>query len=532
MNTQHQYGQQRNYFYDKIKKNLDLGNDEYQKIFGKYINTEDENVVSFFEQNFELRDFVAFGDYAFISDTYVNLVSQKILGLVNRKDEQTQNHLTTVKNNLTDCKIKTTDFESFLFAIHKIAKQAVGKDKAEIAEKLIVKLRAVCDEMKNKISTKAIISTELRRLLKDLFFDSGLIIDIEYVESLHEIKNKIVDNELMYHDLIIINSFIMDNGIFAEKGDVEKISVLIGNEDFKAVLDMAYDAFESQKYAVIYYDAILTMFEKLSIVVKAKHIYLDTVLRDDDETFKISVKLNEAVENVDNADATKINHKTYSLNANDSVHAYIRKTMNNVGIDGLIDDADYPIIFMRAVDAIAGSSHQEEMLQTILQAIQIPFENKDRLLWPVGQAQAIEAELNSRISDLNIDFEEKIKQYISDIPEKQKDIVVSSIDDLIKETLILNNDSEVKIRGMLIEQIHENKIHTYKQLNQFIEVIEKCKVKTQNAEDYIKFINYIKSNKSITDKIKLSMECKEIQETQNYYLVFTKYIRHISPKNN
>ena len=532
-----------------VVESLINNNKKYVELFAKINASADFSVANDIMNKNKKLTFEAFGNYSAVIGNYSDLIIKKMMGVANKDAKDLALKIIDALNSeLKQAQIHSDDFTAYVFAAHAITNSLNFAELDKTRDNVIVDFfQAQKELMLNEIKEPLKLSPQLNILFNDLFTKSGLTVSVEFAESLNLIKNKVEKRELIMHDVIVINNFLYKTATFNKSGDVELISSILKSEEYQQVLSLAMEKFDKQKYALLYIESILSNIGKIAQVDTPVNITIDNILNCNDSTFDLLRKRNEVedVEKVDVvADEEVVDEKpkshrnsTYPINGNDSIHTYIFKTFWNAGL-GLINESaekdgsevgviNYETAFLESAVGVFGSEYQQEISNILANGIQSPFTVKDKVVWTMDKINLTLSKITTKINDLNVEFEKNIKIYLSNLPEAEGKVIIGKINDLISKALILTANEEITVRGLLIEQLNENKIFTHKQLNQFIEVMEKCEINTSHVDKYVDFVNFIESNKTINDNLQLSITCNELQNKQQFFVLISKYLKHI-----
>lgn len=501
--------------------------------YKEYIATFD--VEAFMESKQDKAEMLkAFGSLSFMYGEFNELLRNKAMGLLPTKNEIETIHKKQLKQRLEACGLK--DFvlvDSFIKKVSEISLN-IKSDEDKLT-KFFDKLQEARESIKAELAAQPENIDEIYVLLSEIFIDNAKLFSIgmDYVESLNETKTKIIDKTLTYHDFMLINSFMFENLNFDDFGKVQVLIDKLYKEElgFGVILDEAATRYENQKAALLYYDGFVNLLETVAVFDKPQQVIVKNIGDDKCDGYNIKqtklAKIQDETE--EENDKPSLNFEQFQVTSKDNIHIYMYKTLFNVGLQSLTDMPDHisdDFISGRisaGVKTIFDSEHRGEIENGLTHAFKTKPNATERHKW--GHLNLLAKEIKQNVKDLNSEFEKNVKLYMSEIPKNIKDILVKDINGIIN-ILIVDSSVGAEVKGMLLEQLNDNKIHTFKQLNQFMEVLERCKVNCANVNVVVDFNTYLKDEKNeIIDKLGLSIELNKLQDKLNYYLTFTKYLK-------
>lgn len=531
-------------FYNIVTAHLKLIGDP--KDYFKHFNIDDVNT-----NDKMLAMLENFGSMSFIYGNLNELLRNKAMGMLPDENTIDVNYKNPLKQRLETCGLNDyTTIDVFMKSMLKLTKDIKNYDFKEgedvsinpKTKQFFDMLQSTKDLLTNRIKDR-VADTETIATLKELMFGNTYNVGVEYAESLSELKDRIAADNVSYHDLILINSFVFEHFTITNLAEIQPLIVKLYEGSYSDLLQKAMTIYEGQKHALLYYESFVSLLETVSIFDEDHQVIIKNINDDKCSGYNIkNVKLTSETETEDEDPKVKklkqkssFDYSEYQVTQKDSIHVYLYKTLFNVGLSNVNEnlnevdkseiDSRVEDIILDGVKIIFESEHKEELQNVILNGFKTKPNSVEISMWT--KCKKLLPRLTADIKELNTEFDENVKLYIAEIDENVASELIEKITKLINVIIIPNDASEIK--GIIFEQLSENKISTYKQLNQFIELIEKCTIANKDMpiyNEYDKFINDPANN--IIDKLKLSIKLHDLQNRSSYYLMVQKYLKMFS----
>lgn len=491
-----------------------------------------------------------FGSMSFIYGNTNELLRNKAMGMLPEMSQIDTNFKQPLKQRLEVCGLNdyvTIDvFMKSMLKLSKDIKQHTFKDGEDVNVNPTTKKFFDLLQSTKDIITKRIVNfvendevvADVNRLLNS----DTYTVSIEYAESLLAVKHRAGLGTITYHDLILVNSFVFEHFNITNLALIQPIIVDMYEGQYAEELSKAMVMYEGQKHALLYYESFVSLLETVSIFDEDSQIIVKNLNNKQCSGYNIkNVKLNDITVDVETEEDSKVkqlkpvkkfNYNEFQVSQNDSIHVYLYKTLFNVGLSTVeeslndITETEIPdrvenIIF-EGIKILFDSEHKEEMQNIIMNGFKSKPNSKEMYMWL--KCKSLLPKITDDLKELNAEFDVNVKQYMSEIPENILDELLIKINNLLSNLIIPSDATEIK--GIVFEQFKENKIHTYKQLNQFIELIEKCTISNKDINEFKFYDEFIKDDSNaILDKLQLSVKLHELQNKSNYYLLVQKYLK-------
>lgn len=326
-----------------------------------------------------------------------------------------------------------------------------------------------------------------------------LTVPLGFVKDLNDVAS-VKLSALTYRHLLMLNNFIYNDSVDVNSATFDNLKQLQLLDIYNKAVKKATEYYNKQKYSAMFFDLILSMQEFMDYF-KGKDFYeilhniiSNSGLEDEkvDDEGLVKVEVNEE-ENI---------FSTKPLLA-------IIKTINqekklNYDIDSISSNEQLFTI----LDTFENNSISEDLVmylkQCKLNGLKFEWDNLD--------LTDLQTMISAKFKGLSERYKKEMELYMEDIPDNIKSFVVDKINKVIRKLII--DGSEKK--AYLYQQLLENGIETFKHLQQIIGLIEQCKIKFSDREEYNELVNYINTNSYVKEKFDLIEEI-DVLNNETYY---------------
>ena len=327
-----------------------------------------------------------------------------------------------------------------------------------------------------------------------------LTVPLGFVKDLNDVAS-VKLSTLTYRHLLMLNNFIYNDSVDVNSATFDNLKQLQLLDIYNKAVKKATEYYNKQKYSAMFFDLILSMQEFMDYF-KGKDFYeilhniiSNSGLEDEkvDDEGLVKVEVNEEEENI---------FSTKPLLA-------IIKTINqekklNYDIDSISSNEQLFTI----LDTFENNSISEDLVmylkQCKLNGLKFEWDNLD--------LTDLQTMISAKFKGLSERYKKEMELYMEDIPDNIKSFVVDKVNKVIRKLII--DGSEKK--AYLYQQLLENGIETFKHLQQIIGLIEQCKIKFSDREEYNELVNYINTNSYVKEKFDLIEEI-DVLNNETYY---------------
>lgn len=327
-----------------------------------------------------------------------------------------------------------------------------------------------------------------------------LTVPLGFVKDLNDVAS-VKLSALTYRHLLMLNNFIYNNSVDVNSATFDNLKQLQLLDIYNKAVKKATEYYNKQKYSAMFFDLILSMQEFMDYF-KGKdfhnilyNVIINSGLEDEkvDDEGLVEVEVNEEEENI---------FSTKPLLA-------IIKTINqekklNYDIDSISSNEQLFTI----LDTFENNSISEDLVmylkQCKLNGLKFEWDNLD--------LTDLQTMISAKFKGLSERYKKEMELYMEDIPDNIKSFVVDKVNKVIRKLII--DGSEKK--AYLYQQLLENGIETFKHLQQIIGLIEQCKIKFSDREEYNELVNYINTNSYVKEKFDLIEEI-DVLNNETYY---------------
>lgn len=318
--------------------------------------------------------------------------------------------------------------------------------------------------------------------------------------------------EFTYRDILLLNRYLFNDEVSISGYKMYNVyQKLQQSEDYNKYLEEARERFEIQKYSVMNFDLIITLieffnhWENQTFDKILSHIYHYEI-----ETNKSDERFND----IQNTNETEDIQSIFENQPLKSVYISLRNnketsTTNINSVNDLISE------FKIYVEKIS-----DEDLESIIAYIrnmnvkrsEIPF-NFDGFNINSEDFKIFKDFINEQFTENSSLYKKEYEKYLADIPSLHLERIKPLIFDLLSN--ILATTSEEKI--FVYNQMLENNITTYHHLNEFLTVIENCKIEASNINKYLALKDYLLENTEINVLFKNVNNIRKLNNVSYFY---------------
>ena len=331
-----------------------------------------------------------------------------------------------------------------------------------------------------------------------------LTVPIGFIKDLNDVTSAKL-SALTYRHLLMLNNFIYNDNVEVNSATFDNLKQLQLLDIYNKAVKKATEYFNKQKYSAMFFDLILSMQEFMDYFNdKNFHDILHTVIINsglEDEKFDesaeeglLKAEIDETEENI---------FRTKPLLA-------IIKTINqekklNYDIDSISSNEQLFTI----LDTFENNSISEDLVMYLKQAKL----NGLKFEWDNLDLTDLHIMISVKFKGLSERYKKEMELYMEDIPDNIRNFVVDKVNKVIRKLII--DGSEKK--AYLYQQLLENGIETFKHLQQIIGLIEQCKIKFSDREEYNELVNYINTNSYVKEKFDLIEKIDSLNNETYYF---------------
>lgn len=329
-----------------------------------------------------------------------------------------------------------------------------------------------------------------------------LTVPLGFVKDLNDVASTKL-SALTYRHLLMLNNFIYNDSVEVNSATFDNLKQLQLLDIYNKAVKKATEYYNKQKYSAMFFDLILSMQEFMDYFKgKDFHNILYNVIINSglgDEKFDES---DEELTKVEVNDEENI-FRTKPLLA-------IIKTINqekklNYDIDSISSNEQLFAI----LDTFENNSISEDLVMYLKQAKL----NGLKFEWDNLDLTDLQTMISVKFKGLSERYKKEMELYMEDIPDNIRSFVVDKVNKVIRKLII--DGSEKK--AYLYQQLLENGIETFKHLQQIIGLIEQCKIKFSDREEYNELVNYINTNSYVKEKFDLIEEIDALNNETYYF---------------
>lgn len=459
---ENQLQQSNNIYFDKISALMKAENGKDKKI--NAINIEKISV-----KEYELLGSVAY-----------------LLGLdfTSQRETLVWSTLQKVNKRLTDNNITKADYVALVDFLRKLNFTALDEPKEAMKNNII---KPIGNSVENTI-----IINSIRTILKASSVMVQFSVD---TEKMMQNKNGLT---FTYHNALMFNTLFYDQ-IDLDANCLPNVKTLLMNENFGKILTKASDYFDMQKYAIIYFDSLHTVFEFLTL-----HENCADLLFNDDliEELRLKEEADEALTGNQEGDSVDAIIEQGPKEANSEEFTIEEFEVDNTDYffrSALMENIMRPFKSPEDIlEALATTMENEDLMQHFYKFVKArgtmnrqPFVE----VYPDVNYEEFMLKLEEIVTTENGNYKTLVEKYAAEIPADIRNKVVALLHETIKSLILDNKDA----KAYLIQEIVESQVTTYKQLHQTISLIENCKIKISKLDTYVALRDYIEKTNSIEE---------------------------------
>lgn len=373
-----------------------------------------------------------------------------------------------------------------------------------------------------KASVKSVInsSSELIKIKHEMnTVLKANLIPIKFAANIDEfLKSK----SLTYINLLNFNSMVYEQ-MPLNGSSIDGVLKMFSNPFFTDLMKKATDYFDNQKYAIIYFDSLITLLEfnghiKIETDVLFNQELMNALLVDEnalkEQAIAIMGKIDAEVAEVENAaEMNPIEKQEISIENTD----YFLKASLEESFEKKIESAeDLLAAFSICIADEDLMQHLYKYLRANVAINRVDFDK----VYPFSLDSA-----NEKIAeflDTNIgNYNTLVLKYIAVIPEDIQLRIVNTINATIKSLSIINSEA----KGYLIQQVYENQITTYKQLHQTVELIEACEIHGSKLNNYIALRDMILYSDDIVNIFEESIVLEDMKLKIQFFTAVKEFFK-------
>ena len=327
-----------------------------------------------------------------------------------------------------------------------------------------------------------------------------LTVPLGFVKDLNDVAS-VKLSALTYRHLLMLNNFIYNDSVDVNSATFDNLKQLQLLDIYNKAVKKATEYYNKQKYSAMFFDLILSMQEFMDYF-KGKDFYeilhniiSNSGLEDEkvDDEGLVKVEVNEEEENIFSTkpllaiiktinDEKKLNYDIDSISSNEQLFTILDTFENNSISEDLV-------MYLK---------------QCKLNGLKFEWDNLD--------LTDLQTMISVKFKGLSERYKKEMELYMEDIPDNIRSFVVDKVNKVIRKLII--DGSEKK--AYLYQQLLENGIETFKHLQQIIGLIEQCKIKFSDREEYNELVNYINTNSYVKEKFDLIEEI-DVLNNETYY---------------
>lgn len=389
-------------------------------------------------------------------------------------------------------------------------------------------------EMMDKIKSRLTLGSDLEELefikkFRNVINNS--LIPIEISEDLYQ---RFFDKDyLSYHDLLVFNSFAYNESILNSESSKAFID-LSNDSNYINGLNLASDYFELQKFGLFYEESILNFFNKniennnqlfsyeffndflndenielvkdntthSSFIEKIENYFVTNIQPNLDVEAPVSpLKFDEPVKTPLSDGIETLNENIENpLDKPTEVIKHILFDFNKIRNDNNLTVFDFKNKPEDLISLLEEMLDVEDLISSFYTFLSKYNEFKrtpDVIVNPIDISQIFNYDLetlnksfDTKVKDLQNKYTSIIEKYVIEIPENDLKILVDSVNTLLNKLYIGNSED----KGIILSQLNENTIWTYKHLHQIISTIENQYIDGFSINSYIIFKALMEEN--------------------------------------
>lgn len=328
-----------------------------------------------------------------------------------------------------------------------------------------------------------------------------LTVPLGFVKDLNDVASAKL-SALTYRHLLMLNNFIYNDSVDVNSATFDNLKQLQLLDIYNKAVKKATEYYNKQKYSAMFFDLILSMQEFMDYF-KGKDFY--------DILYNVIINsgLNEEeAAKVDEERLSKIDEENENVFRTKPLLAIIKTINEEKKLNYDIDSISSNEQLFTILDTFENNSISEDLVmylkQCKLDGLKFEWDNLD--------LTDLQTMISVKFKGLSEEYKKEMELYMEDIPDNIRSFVVDKVNKVIRKLII--DGSEKK--AYLYQQLLENGIETFKHLQQIIGLIEQCKIKFSDREEYNELVNYINTNSYVKEKFDL-IEKIDALNNETYY---------------
>lgn len=432
-----------------------------------------------------------------------------------------KNIVANAQKRFEETEITEDEFQMYLDTIQNI--QRLSKDNQDYISNL---LKPACENIKNQLTenlsnfikaSDKLMFNQLRAKLNSLLNDS--IIPISFAVGLCEIKN----SDLTPERLLKANSLLNEQATFSGKTGL-KLTGIYGNQLFNELMKKSSDIFNSNKFAIIYEESIITAIEtstRFEIFINPEKYTLDEYNQfktDYLEKFQKDKKESEEKEYV---------RKGYKeSDVKDMMQNHPDMFIDNIMEDLLRKEIETPEDIANAsIELKNNVDYMQHIYQYMAQNMKSEKRGNSK---HEAKANEIHDVLLSRYKEVAEKYKKLVEYNCAEIDSTIKTRVIDLVNDCC-EVCQLNSADE---KQYIISQLLENGVKTYQHLSQILTIIETCSITGKDAQKYVDLYEYTQRNSIIVDVFNNVKPINDCEVDMSLLKIFKDWYSFYIPENN
>lgn len=386
------------------------------------------------------------------------------------------------------------------------------------------------EEVLDTIKATQLEINDMRILINTIFKNS--IFPSIYSHSINEIINT---KKYTYHDIITINNILQQN-INVKGSQFKNLIKLYGNKTFTKALADADTIFNNSKFAIVYYDSIISCvecqkrFKNTNITNFLQEGFIDTY----DFEIEANKEKTEEVKDVEK-DKNDENEKRIARENELNIlqNKYPRKFIIGVLCDFLkVTKFENPVQIIEAIENAVQNQDYVQHIYHYLKANQEKahqFADGENLADDFGliaeQVEEVRSIIVDKIAELRGETKALTEILLKELPAEKLPNIINYVNNVI-ESLVVFGMNE---KGYLLSQIQQNQISTYQHLQQILSIVESQNIDGSKINNYVVLYDYLETQTDVktvfesTGKLEgMYNKLAFYQEIRNFFFPVTK----------
>jgi hypothetical protein len=283
-----------------------------------------------------------------------------------------------------------------------------------------------------------------------------------------------------YQDFLKINSLIYEqvdlNGKY-----IRTMNQLYMNRDMREILNQGSDYFDLSKFALVYYESIFSVKEFQAI---NGYPEIAPYYENPDTIEQLPVKHEMPEQEYVAPDPSLVNKPKYSppvadQNDTDGFIKAVIEECAGLKVETVSD-------FMQALAAVIADEKLSPTVYKYIKANMAVRRTAFADVWGAGSADMLDA-LMLEIEDQKEKYKDLVIRYTEELPVDNAGRIVRYVNELIEACVMHGGER----KSILMQQVNNNQITTYKHLNETINKIEECKIDGAKSDKYTQLHDYL-----------------------------------------